>query len=350
MSQAHRGRQHDPGHVVAGEDVGPLDQPGRDHQDLRARLDELLGSAREIPGKTTEHHRGPVAVVTARHHRVGEHLDPRRGRDLVPQLRQRGQGGAVAPAQVAAEPVLLLDQHDPRAGLRGGHGGGHPGRPAAGHQHVGVGKALVDGGPRRVRGHLPRVHEPLQHALVQRPQPLRLDEGLVVEAGAEEPAGQLVDRLDVEAQGRPGVLGTHVHGRFGLPVRAAHVRFVADLEEAPGVVEVRGEQAARPVVLVAAREHPEPGRRQRRRDRVPVERRDGAAVPAERERPLAVDLLARLRAQPHRAAHCAAHWGFPGGIDSLVSVSRWSTKNWRQPIRWYQVSVTSPRGLAGKYR
>jgi len=35
-----------PGHVVAREDVGPLDQPWGDHQDLRARLDELLGSAR----------------------------------------------------------------------------------------------------------------------------------------------------------------------------------------------------------------------------------------------------------------------------------------------------------------
>src|SRR5580704_12128214 len=245
--------------------------------------------------------------------------------------------------------MLLLDQHHPRSRLRGGDCGGHAGRPAPGHQHVRVGVALVDGDPRRARRHLPGVHETLQDALVQRPQALWPDEGLVVEAGAKEPGGQLVDGLDVEGQRGPGVLRVYVHARLGQPVRAAHVRLVAYLEEAAGVVVARGEQAAGSVVLVAAREHPAPGGGERRGDRVTRVRRDGGTVPAEREGPPAVDLLARLPVQPHRRR--GGHRRPSARVrDSLVTVSRRTEKNLRQPIRWYQVSVTWPSGLAGKYR
>ena len=136
--------------------------------------------------------------------------------------------------------------------------------------------------------------EAAEHLLVGRPQPLRLDERLVVEAGAEEAADELVGRLHVVVQGRPGVLRAHVHPRFQAAVGAADVRLVTDLHQAAWLVERRGQQTSRPVVLEAAGEDGDAGRGQRRGDGVAIEAAVVPTVPRELQGRLPIDLLAGL--------------------------------------------------------
>ena len=139
--------------------------------------------------------------------------------------------------------------------------------------------------------------EAAQHALVRRPEPLGLHEGLVVEPGRQEAAHPLIRRLDVEAQRRPGVLRDHRHARLDPPLRAADVRLVVHLDETAGI-EPRGRQdAARAMVLEAAREHADTRRGERRDDRIAGVSGDRVAVPGEGEALRAVDDLARLTGQ-----------------------------------------------------
>ena len=233
-------------------------------------LARALMSCSAPPGGTL-HDRGPVAVVAPGHHRVTElDLDPRRSRDQSPQPSQAARSSRSAPAQVAAEPVLFLDQHDPeRTGPRGGHHSGQ-GQPPPATSTSGWAWRLSTTVPAAVHGYVPGVREPLRRALVQRPEPLRLDESLVVEAGAEEPQASWLTALTSKPV-RARCSGSARPGRVRPAGAPAHVQLIADLEEAARVVVARGEQAARPVILVAAQERRRPERRQRRRDGVPVE-------------------------------------------------------------------------------
>ena len=110
------------------------------------------------------------------------------------------------PAQVPTQLVLLLDQHHLSTGPSSGERGGHPGRTTADDQHVRVRVSLVEVLLPGVRRHFARMHELAQYLLVNRPQPLRFDERLVVKTRGQEPPGKLVDRFDVELQRRPRVL------------------------------------------------------------------------------------------------------------------------------------------------
>ena len=333
---AHGCRQQHAGHVVAGEDIGAFDQPGRRDEDPGAALDQPLDDV----GQPALHHRDPVVVVAAEHDGVGQHLQTRRRRDRLPELPHGGQVGLVAPAQVAAQRVLLLHEHHHGSGPRRRDRRRHPRRPTSRHQHVGVGVPLVEAALGTVRcRRFAAVGEPLEHPFVRRPQPARAHEGLVVEARGKRPTGHLVDRLHVEGQGRPGVLGPHVHARPDESMGAAHVGLVVHLHQAARVQVVGGEQAPRPVVLEAAGEDVDPARRERRGDRVARVGGVGAAVPGEVERRGAVDHLAWLRPEPVRAR---AHGDFR---ISLVTVSRSTTKYRRQPIRWYHRSRVQPARL-----
>src|SRR6202000_3158489 len=69
---ADRGGEHDAGQVVAGEDIGPLDQAGRHDQGLGPGPDELLGVGSACsPVQDGDQ----VAVVAAEDNRVGEYFD-----------------------------------------------------------------------------------------------------------------------------------------------------------------------------------------------------------------------------------------------------------------------------------
>ena len=310
---AHGGGEHDPGQVVAREHVGPLDQARRHHQRLGAGPDEALGFRAAVAPLED---RDRVAVVAPEHHRVGQHLDARLGGDEAGQLGQHRQVGLAAPAQMAAEGVLLLDQQHRRARPGGADGRRHPGRAAAGDEDVGMSVALLRADVRGARRHRPGVDEPPQHALVGRPREARAHEGLVVEAGREEAPGEPVHRLRVQPQRGPGVLGGDGHAVGRQPVGAADVGLVPHLDHAAGVVEGGGEQAARAVVFQAPGEHPLPGGGQRGDDGVARVAPDGAPVPGELHRLAAVDHLARLRRQPHRRCGLAHLAGPPAGISA----------------------------------
>jgi hypothetical protein len=71
-------------------------------------------------------------------------------------------------------------------------------------------------------------------------------------------------------------------------VVAALVGFGADLEQVVGIVPGRRDQAARPVVLEAARRHHHPGTGQRGAERVAREGPDAAALEVHAQRPRAV--------------------------------------------------------------
>ncbi len=96
--------------------------------------------------------------------------------------------------------MLLLDEQHACPGLGGGDRGCHAGRSATGHAHVDVGVALLEAVLGWLVGDPPAGGEAAEHLLVGGPQPLRLDERLVVEAGAEEPSDELVGRLHVVLQ------------------------------------------------------------------------------------------------------------------------------------------------------
>ncbi len=345
--------EHDAGQVVAAEHVRALDQPGGHDERLRPRLDQSLVDARQVP----LHDRNPVVVVAREGDRVGEHLDRRLRGDLGDELAQRRELGRVAAeAEVAAEAVLLVDEQHLGPGASGGDGRRQPGRSAADHEDVGVGVALVVHRLRGVRRDLARVHELPEHLLVGRPQTLRLDERLVVEAGREEAPGQTVDGLQVELQRRPRVLRTDLHAVTHELVRSADVRLVTDLDQAPRVEPVGRDQAARPVVLVAAGEHPHAGRGQRGDDRVAGVRAVCLAVPAEPQRATPVDHLAVAAGQPVGLGRWVVGRAPTPGLQerhavaspvrtSLVRVSRSAVKYRLHPAWWYQVSVSHPRGL-----
>ena len=349
---AHRGGQHHPGHVVAREDVGPLDQPRRHDQCARPCLDQPLRTliALRVRPATALHHRDPVLVVAAQRRRVREHLDTGLSGDRGPQLRQHRELVRTAPPQVPTELVLLLHEQHPRPRACRRHRGGDPGRATPCHQDVGVDIALVAVDVRGVPRDLTSVRETREHLLVGGPQPLRLDEGLVVEAGREEPPQDLVDRLDVVAQRRPGVLRRDPHPLGDQPMPGPYVRLVADLQDRARVVVTRREQAPRAVVLEASREHPLPRRRQRRHDRVTGMGRDAAAVPPEVQGGTAVDDLTGLGSEPvagpgRRGGPCVSCGHRASLRVSLLTVSRSSRKYRRQPAPWYQLSRTQPRGL-----
>ena len=117
--------------------------PGATTSTLAPRLDQALGDVGQLPLEYGD----PVVVVTTRDGRVQEDLDPGLVGHRPAQLGQERQLASPAVAQVAAELVLLLDQHHRCPRLCRGQRGGDAGRAAAGDEHVRVGIALVVAAP-----------------------------------------------------------------------------------------------------------------------------------------------------------------------------------------------------------
>ena len=189
-------RQQHTGLVVALEHVRALDESRRDDEPLGADLEEALEHGARLALEDGQ----PVVVVAPGDDAVRDDLDVRPCGERLTQLGERRELGRSAVAQVAAEPVLLLDEQHPRPGLGGGDRGRHACRSASGHAHVDVGVALLEAVLGWLVGDPPAGGEAAEHLLVRRPQPLRLDERLVVEAGAEEPPDELVGGLHVVLQ------------------------------------------------------------------------------------------------------------------------------------------------------
>ena len=132
-----------PGRSLPAKTYGRSISPGATTRASRAGLDQPLGPPGASPD--TLHHRRPVAVVAAGHHRVGEHLDARRWPR--PGRRSSASAASSAPSpqrRWPPRPCSSSTSMTARAGLRGRDGGRHPGRAAAGDQHVGVRVPLVE--------------------------------------------------------------------------------------------------------------------------------------------------------------------------------------------------------------
>ena len=149
---------------------------------------------------------------------------------------------------------------------------------------------------------LPEAGGVAQHLLVQRPQPPRADEGLVVEARRREGAADRVgDGHDVvlEAGGGVEVLDRHALAhRLGA---GAHAGRAVDGDEAVRALPGAAQQAAAAVVLEAARERALARGEERGGDGVAGERLDALAVEGEADRP-------RSGRCARRAARAAGSW------------------------------------------
>ena len=346
-------REHHAGQVVVREHERLLDRPGR--RDVAAARTWWSVS----PCQTgTSPSKNPSAG------RAGEDLDAGRAgalgerpRPLVPAFVQQRAAGL---------PVLVA-QHDVGAELRGPQRRAQPGDAAADHEHVAVAAAVL-GAPAPVvlaLGEDPEAGRVAQHLLVQRPQPARADERLVVEAGRRERAADDVGCAhDVEVEPGPGV-GVRDREPVGHALGArAHRGAAADLHERVRALAAAAQLAARAVVLERAAERAPSGCVQRGRDRVALVRRDRLAVEREADRPRAVDPLAGLRgqaahvtmpspgaldasgvcgsAEPGASAGSAVHW------TSLLRVSRSARNQARQPDRWNHHSRWTPATLRRK--
>ena len=238
------------------------------------------------------------------------------------QVGGRGALGAVADEQMPTEPMIVFHQHHPCAEVGGRQCGGHPGRSAAGHHHVGVGVTFVvvavrgveiDGAAGRERG---------QHLLIGRPQAGRFHERLVVEAGGQEAGHCAVGGPHIEVERRPRVLGRDRHPVVDQAVGGSHVGLVADLQPAVRIPVVGGQDPARAVVLHRPGEDALPGPGERRDDGVAPEAADLGAVPGETDRVAAIDEFAGPGRQA--SAHEREPFGKGSGelSNSFVTVSR----------------------------
>ena len=119
-----------------------------------------------------------------------------------------------------------------------------------------------------------------------RPQPARLVEALVVETDRQEAIEFVEDVQGIPFERRPGVLMAD-----DLPVArgldaGAHVGPAVHVHQAIGALAGNAEQAARPMVLEAAREHAHAACVKRGRDALASQRGNGFPFEADRDRPL----------------------------------------------------------------
>ena len=266
-------------------------------------------------------------VEEAQRGRRRQYLDAR----LADPGRQLARvAGALAGEQRPTKLRAVVDEDHVRSELRRAKGRCHPRDAAADHENVGAAAAVL-GAPLAL-GLAPT--EPAeacrvaQHLLVQRPQPPRPDEGLVVEAGRGQTLAEDVGAPhEVEAQRWAGVHVLDLHPlahRLGAGPDAGPA---VDLDEAVRALPRAAEQATGAVVLEAAREHAESAGVKGRANRVPLERLHRVAIEAELEPPLAVDSVTGLGGQ---AAH---NPGRPTQCTSLVVVSRSARNHARHPDR-----------------
>src|SRR5262249_23866268 len=162
--------------------------------------------------------------------------------------------------------------------------------------------------------------------LVERPQPPRADEGLVVEARRGQLLAEQVGaphQVEPQRGARVHVLDLHPGAhRLGA---GADPGPAVDLDQAVGAMTGAAEQPAGAVVLEAAGDDPASRGVERGADRVALEGLDALAVELEADRPAAVDALARVGRKP------VAHSGSPTQLTSFVVVSRSATNQVRQP-------------------
>ena len=195
---------------------------------------------------------------------------------------------------------------------------------------------------RAVLVELPEPGRVAQELLVERPEPPRPDEGLVVEARRRERPAELVGRAhQVAVERAEEVLARDDGARADRLGADAHVRDPVHGHLTVRAVARAALQAARPVVLEAAREDAPAGGEERRAERVALEALDRLAVEGERHRLRAVDPLVRLRPGAAHAGGSGSQVfrtslrdGVPLGEEPVLAArGRTTTRAGRRP-RW----------------
>ncbi len=234
--------------------------------------------------------------------------------------------------------MLVAEQHA-RAGVHRSARRCEPRGAAADDQHVAVRVAmLVAVGIGRARGaaHAGDASDPV---LVAQPPAWRSrpHEGLVVEARGQQPREDVVDDARIHAQRRPPVLARRDQPVVEIQRRGTHVGFgggaLAHLHQRVRLLDAGGHDAARAVVLEAARDEVHAVGEQRRCKRVTRESRIRHAVEREAQRTCAIDAAAGGQAERlrHSAPPVSGSPGFALPRISWVRVSRRTLNHRLQP-------------------
>ena len=187
--------------------------------------------------------------------------------------------------------------------------------------------------------------------LVEHPRPASWPhESLVVEPGAQERRKGTQHCLEIEIDRGPGILPTdnqpcaqfgygcwHI-GRSAIATSQCH--------ESVGLLDPRGEEAARTVILETAPDQRDTIREQRRGQRITTETGELAPLEDELQRHAALQTAASgqsARGGTHVSAPSRASCARP---TSLVAVLRSSTSHCRQPCTCCQYSRCGPLGLS----
>ena len=334
-------RQHDAWPVVVGEGERPLDRPGREHHLAGADRPETLARAAGIFPVFEQGDQIVVVVAERRGARQERHLgqarklaqgalDPGERRGIL-DLLPLGQ-------QPAAEARLLVDQDHPRPGTPGSERCREAGRPAADHQDVAMGVALVVAIGIGLQRRFAQARGAPDQALVDPgPERGRPFEGLVVEAGREDRAEQAVQRHQVEGERGPAVLAPGdqpvLELGHGRPAVGLGPRAFTETDQRVRLLGAGRKNAARAMVLEAPADQADAVREQRRGQAVARMALEAPAVEAEAKAPAAVDQAAFGQAKrlAHPAAGSARASASALSRTSWVIVSRVTTSHCRQP-------------------
>ena len=271
------------------------------------------------------------AVEPAERRGGREDLDAEIG-EAAPQCG--GLGVPALPEHPATEGLPLVREHHVRS-LLGGRDRRVQARPASAHdQNVRVAGAVI--GPRLALAGLRRqpaeARGPAQPPLIERPEPARSHEGLVVEARGSEARAEPVDGPHrVEGEARPRVHVPDLHSLAKRLGAGPHARRAVDLDQAVRALPGAAEQPARAVVLEGAREDPLAGAGQGGGDRVALEPAARVPVEAEADLPAAANQLTGALGQPAPAHDALAPPDDPAAVFVAAAL---------------MVSVTAPRRVS----
>ena len=351
------------GQIVVGVGDCPLVGARREDDEFGANFPQALawgciGMLCRRPGDTLAQS-DEVAVVTAecrgaRQQRDLRALGERCRRGADPRCRGRIADERVRAEKAPAERgVLVADDHARPRMCRGARRG--KSRWArADDEHVAVRVLMlvvIRIGCARGAAHPGSAAD---HVLVAHPglRRCRPHERLVVEACRNEPRRHVVDGTDVEAKRRPAVLARRDQSVVERLDRRAHVglgaRAFADLQQRARLLDARGVDAARPVVLEAAGDKMDAVREKRRGDgvaRVALVRRAVVDKP-QRPRPIDDSAIRQSMRLRHRAGSCKASSMRALARISCVSVSRRTWNHCRHPALWSHNSSCGPAGLS----
>ena len=307
-------RQHDARPVIAGKDQRALMRAGRQHHtagaDMPYALARPAGAFRRRKAfRQPLGQRNEIMVVIAEGRGAGQQQRRCAGQHPPGPCRAVFGPDALGTVQQrAAEIRALVRQHDARAGRRARMGSRDARRAAADHEDVAMGVAvLIDLGVRFARCARQARHAPDYGRVDAVPPGRRPHEGLVIEAGHEQPGHEPRGRAQIEPQRRPAVdaLGGEpvVKLDFGGAQVGLRERTRLQQDERVRLLRPGRHHPARPVVFEAAAEESHAVREQGRRERVAGMAGVAPAVETECEGARPVDPAAgRQAARPCHAA------------------------------------------------